>query len=211
MKIPVATVVTQVVVDGDDPGFQEPTKPIGPFYSREEAERLRLEKGWRMVQDSGRGWRRVVPSPKPLEIVELGCIRTLFEAREVVIAAGGGGIPVVRDAQGILKGVEAVIDKDRATTVLANSLGVEGIVMVTAVDRVALHFGTPQQKELETMTVSEARRYLREGHFPPGSMGPKIEAAIGFLEGSGKAVVITSPACMRGALAGSDGTLITRG
>ncbi|MBD3334716.1 MAG: carbamate kinase [Candidatus Eisenbacteria bacterium] len=211
IPIPVVTLVTQVVVDHADAAFDNPTKPIGPFFSGREAQRLREEKGWHMEQDSGRGWRRLVPSPRPLEIVELEAIRMQFEAGSVVVTVGGGGIPVVRDPGGNLAGVEAVIDKDRATMVLARSLRVDGIVIVTAVDQVALHYGTDRQQEIGRMTVSEARGYLSEGHFPPGSMGPKIEGAIDFLEAGGKAVLITSPRCIRAALDGKAGTRVVAG
>jgi len=209
LKRSVATVITQVVVDDKDPAFKNPTKPIGPFYDEEHAKRLQIQKGWAMVQDSGRGWRRAVPSPKPQEVVEIDSIRSLLDSGEVVVAAGGGGIPVIRTEEGLLKGVEAVIDKDRATEVLALSLAVDGIVVVTGVDQVSLNYGTDKQRDVSEMTVSEARRYLEEGHFPSGSMGPKIESAIAFLEGGGKFLVVTSPRCMRDALAGKGGTRIT--
>jgi|AMFO01.1.fsa_nt_gi carbamate kinase len=208
LEIPVATVVTQVVVDAADPAFENPTKPIGPFYTRAEAERLEREKGWTMAEDSGRGWRRVVPSPRPLEIVELEFLRAAFGAGHLLVAVGGGGIPVVRRSDGSLQGVEAVVDKDRAATLLARSLGVDGIVTVTAVERVALHYGTPRAREIATMTAAEARRYLREGHFPPGSMGPKVEAAVEFVESGGRFVLITSPGRMCEALEGHHGTWI---
>lgn len=210
LDVPVATVVTQVVVDRDDHAFQNPTKPIGPFYTQRVAERFRLEKGWSVVQDSGRGWRRVVPSPHPREIVEIEFIRTLVDKGHVVIAAGGGGIPVVRDEQGRLRGVEAVIDKDLASTVLARSLGVRQIIAVTGVSRVAINFGKDDQRDLETMTLAEAEQYMKEGHFPPGSMGPKIEAAMDFLRSGGEAVVITSPSEIEEAFSGKAGTRITR-
>jgi carbamate kinase len=206
-----ATVVTQVVVDGADRAFANPTKPIGPFYKEETARRLQTEKGWTMAPDSGRGWRRVVPSPRPLEVVEIDAIRSLLEAGHVVVAAGGGGIPVVRKENGELKGVEAVIDKDRATGILALSVGVEGIIVVTGVDRVSLNYGTDRQEGISEMTSTDARRHLEDGQFPPGSMGPKIESAIEFLEGGGRFVVITSPSRMRDAMAGKDGTRILPG
>jgi carbamate kinase len=211
LEVPVATVVTQVVVAAHDPAFEHPTKPIGPFYAQKRAEKLRVEKGWTVAQDSGRGWRRVVPSPKPVEIVEIDFIRTLFDAGSVVIAVGGGGIPVVRSSGGTFEGVEAVVDKDRAAVVLARSLGVPEVVTVTGVDRIALNFGKKDQKDLETMTVTEARRYLKQGHFPPGSMGPKIEAAIEFLEAEGEVVIVGSPEKLKDALEGRSGTRIVRG
>ncbi|MFH0778466.1 MAG: carbamate kinase [Candidatus Eisenbacteria bacterium] len=202
------TVVTQVVVDPNDPAFRKPTKPIGPFYSRSTAEKMTAEKGWVVVEDTGRGYRRVVPSPRPLEIVEADVIRELVEAERIVIAVGGGGIPVVRLSDGSLKGVEAVIDKDLAASVLARVLGVEALVIVTAVAKVALSFGKPDQFDVDLMRAAEAGRYLAAGEFPSGSMGPKIEAAIEFLEGGGKEVLITSHIEIREALQGRAGTKI---
>ncbi len=204
----VATVVTQVRVDAGDPAFQRPTKPIGPFYRREAADRLRVTRGWPMIEDSGRGYRRVVPSPEPLEIIEIGAIRGLLERDVVAIAAGGGGIPVVRQADGSLVGVEAVIDKDRTAAVLARALGIDRLVIVTGVDRVAIGFGTPEQRDLAELAADEARKYLDAGEFPAGSMGPKIEAAIEFLAGGGREAIITSPNTLGLALAGKHGTWI---
>lgn len=204
----VVTVITQTVVDPQDPAFANPTKPIGPFYTAEEARTLECEREWRMTEDAGRGWRRVVASPDPIRIVELESIRTLIEIGQVVIAAGGGGIPVAQTESGEYRGVEAVIDKDLASVVLAAAVGAERLVIVTVVDRVALHFGTPQQQDLDSMTLAEARRYYDEGHFPPGSMGPKILGAIRFLESGGKEVLVTSPQRLRDALAGKAGTRI---
>ncbi len=204
----VVTVITQTVVDPQDPAFANPTKPIGPFYTAEEARTLECEREWRMTEDAGRGWRRVVASPDPIRIVELESIRTLIEIGQVVIAAGGGGIPVAQTESGEYRGVEAVIDKDLASVVLAAAVGAERLVIVTVVDRVALHFGTPQQQDLDSMTLAEARRYYDEGHFPPGSMGPKILGAIRFLERGGKEVLVTSPQRLRDALAGKAGTRI---
>ncbi len=189
----VFTIVTQVVVDQNDPAFSNPTKPIGPFYKPEEAERVAKEKGWAVVEDSGRGYRRVVPSPKPLEIVEWRAIEKAIDSGAIVIAVGGGGIPVVRLSDGTLKGVEAVIDKDRASSVLAKQLGADMLVILTQVEKVALNYGKPNQIDLDLLTVEEAKQYLKEGQFPPGSMGPKIEAAIEFLEAGGEEVVITLP------------------
>jgi len=205
----VATVITQVVVDRDDPRFVNPSKPIGPFYDEHEAEVLASTKGWRMVQDAGRGWRRVVPSPLPKRIVEIATVRALFEQGHVVIAAGGGGIPVVEREDGSLGGVEAVIDKDLASVVLAHALGAETLLNITAVDSVQLDFGTPAQRRIPRMTIQEAMRLLGEGQFPPGSMGPKIEAAIWFLKGGGREVCITSPAGLHDAWKGKGGTWIT--
>ncbi|MDM7916578.1 MAG: carbamate kinase, partial [Candidatus Eisenbacteria bacterium] len=197
----VVTAITQVVVSPDDPAFTHPTKPIGPFYSPEEARRLQADKGWTLAEDAGRGIRRVVPSPVPLRIVEVSAIRTLFEAGHIVIAAGGGGIPVVEE-HGRLRGVEAVIDKDLASIILALAVRVDTVVNVTAIDQVALDFGKPTQRNLSTLTLEEAKRHLRDGQFPDGSMGPKIRAAVQFLEGGGREVIITSPSRVREALDG---------
>lgn len=207
----IVTVVTQTLIDPDDPAFHRPTKPIGRFYGNDEAERLQVGRGWRMVEDAGRGWRRVVPSPMPVEIIERLTIKGLVYQSIVVIAAGGGGIPVVREDEGDLAGVEAVIDKDLASSLLAQSIGADLLLICTAVERVALHYGKPEQRELSTMTVSEAKQYLSQGHFPPGSMGPKILAAIRFVEATGGAALITSPESMERALAGQTGTRITGG
>jgi len=204
----VVTLVTQVVVAPDDPGFERPTKPIGPFYTEDEARSLERERGWRMVEDSGRGWRRVVASPEPLRIVEIGSVKALLQAGHVVIAAGGGGVPVIEQAPGEHAGVEAVIDKDLASVVLGREIGARKLVIVTSVDRVAIHFRTPRQRDLERLTAKEARRYLDEGHFPEGSMGPKILGAVRFLEAGGREVVITSPSKIDEALAGRAGTHI---
>lgn len=203
----VATVVTQVIVDKDDPAFRRPTKPIGQFYTPAEARKLSEERGWTLVEDSGRGMRRVVPSPRPVRIVEESIIRSLFESGHVVIAAGGGGIPVVEE-EGRLRGVEAVIDKDFASVVLALAVKVETLINVTAIDEVLLDFGRPTQRPLPRLTVAEARRYLEEGQFPEGSMGPKIRAAIQFLEGGGREVIITSPPRIRDSMEGNAGTRI---
>jgi carbamate kinase len=204
---PVATVVTQTVVDPADPAFGDPTKPIGPFYPPVKADELRRSQRWTMIEDAGRGWRRVVPSPEPLEIVEAPVVRALIGQGVVVIAAGGGGIPVVR-REARYEGVEAVIDKDLASAVLATDLGARLLVFSTAVEHVALDYGTPAQRPIATMTVGEARRHLDDGQFPPGSMGPKIVASIRFLERAGEAVVITAPHAIEAALAGRAGTRI---
>ncbi|MDM7916812.1 MAG: carbamate kinase [Candidatus Eisenbacteria bacterium] len=205
----VATIITQTVVDETDPGFQHPTKPIGPFYDEASARELQASKGWRMVQDAGRGWRRVVPSPMPRRIVELPLIRKLHESGHVVIAAGGGGIPVIERPDGTLAGVEAVIDKDLASVVLALELGARSLIIVTAVERVAIDFGKPEQRWIERMSVEDAERYLKQGQFPPGSMGPKIAAAIWFLRSGGREICITNPATLHDSLAGRAGTWIT--
>lgn len=205
----VVTVVTQTVVDPDDPAFHRPTKPVGPFYDPEDAERLQRDRRWRMVEDAGRGWRRVVPSPMPLEIVERLVIKGLVHQAIVVIAAGGGGIPVVREGDGHLRGVEAVIDKDLATSLLAQSIGADLLLISTAVERVALNYGKPDQRDLAEVTVGEAKQYLSEGHFPPGSMAPKILAAVRFIEAGGRETLITSPESIERALAGKTGTRVT--
>ena len=204
----VAYVLTHTVVDPADPAFGQPTKPIGPFYTEADAGAKRERNGWQMIEDSGRGYRRVVPSPSPLRIVESDQIRTLVDAGHVVVAVGGGGIPVVEDIPGIYHGVEAVIDKDRASALLAASLKVPLLVLSTGVEQVAVHFRKPEQRFLDRLTVTEARRYLAEGEFPKGSMGPKIEAAIAFLEHGGKEVLITTPAALERAISGATGTWI---
>lgn len=202
------TVVTQVVVDGDDPAFRHPSKPIGPFYDQERALQYQQERGWAVAEDAGRGWRRVVPSPFPQGIVETGAIRALVEKGFVVIAVGGGGIPVVRHADGSLHGVEAVIDKDHASALLAIRLQADLFLISTAVEKVALNYRKPDQRDLDSMTVAEARKYLAEGHFAPGSMKPKIEACIQYLEQGGRQALITSPENIARALRGQTGTRI---
>lgn len=204
----IVPVVTQVVVNADDPAFQDPSKPIGPFMTEEDAKSHELEVGWHIREDAGRGWRRVVASPRPLEIVELPAIRELLARDVIVIAAGGGGIPVLRDANGALQGVPAVIDKDQATCLLARELGADIFMVSTGVERVAIHYRTPQEKWLDRMTLSEVKRYREEGHFAPGSMLPKIDAAIEFLEGGGKHVIVTMPEKIEEALQGHTGTHI---
>jgi len=198
----VFTIITQVMVDAADPAFKKPTKPIGPFYERAEAEEMARDKGWSIVEDCGRGYRRVVPSPLPLEIVEWRAIERAVATGAVVIAVGGGGIPVVRAADGSLHGVEAVIDKDRASSVLAGELRADLLLILTEVEKVAIHYGKPDQVDLDVMTVGEARAYLAAGEFPVGSMGPKIDAAIDFLEGGGREVIITRPELLSEAIAG---------
>ena len=208
IKKQMVSVVTQVVVDKNDPAFKNPTKPIGPFFSPEDAEHHRKEDGWAVKEDSGRGWRRVVPSPKPLEIVEQDVINTLLENDVVVIAVGGGGIPVIRKANGDLAGCAAVIDKDLASCLLAKNLKADIFVISTGVDKVALNFGKPDQKFIDKMTVAEAEQYLKEGQFPAGSMGPKIAAAIDYLKNGGKHVIITQPHLLEDAIHGKTGTHI---
>lgn len=209
----VTAIVTSVEVDPNDPGFDNPTKPIGSFYRRKRAEELIAECGWKMTLVPKQGHRRVVPSPLPRAIVEIELIRRLVAAGELIVATGGGGVPVVRGLNGDRVGVEAVIDKDRTAALLARALGATTLLIVTSVDRVALDFGTPFERFLEQMTVSEARMHLMGGHFPPGSMGPKIEAAIDFLETaphSDARVIICSLEHMADALAGKSGTRIVR-
>jgi carbamate kinase len=192
IKREVVTIVTQVIVDKDDPSIKKPTKFIGQFYPKEEAKRLAKQNGWMVREDRGKMWRRVVPSPIPLEIVEKKTIKTLVENGIIVISAGGGGIPVYVEDDGRLEGVDAVIDKDRASAVLARDIGAQLLLILTEVEKVALNYGTLLQQDLDRFTVEEAKKYLAERHFPPGSMGPKIEAAIQFLEAGGKQVIITS-------------------
>jgi carbamate kinase len=204
----VVGLVTQVEVDGDDPGFRNPTKPVGPFFNETDAQALTREFGVTMKQDAGRGWRYVVPSPAPLHICDISLVEALMCTRTVVIAGGGGGIPVVRDSAGCRHGVEAVIDKDLTTGLMANVLGIYDMMILTAVPRVSINFGRPEQRELDRVSLSEMRRYQAEGHFPPGSMGPKVEAALRFLEAGGRRVVITSLDTAVPALRGETGTHI---
>jgi carbamate kinase len=205
---PIASVVTQVLVDRDDPGFQNPTKGIGGFTTQEDAVKFE-DDGWRVVEDAGRGWRRVIASPIPLRIVELEAIRTLVDQGFIVIAVGGGGIPVMEDENGNLVGTRAVIDKDRATSLLAQELKVDLFLISTAISQVAIHFNEPNQQWLDEMTIEEARKYMAEGHFKPGSMGPKIEAVLSFLEVYPEGqVLITDPPNIANALDGKTGTWI---
>ncbi len=202
------TVITQTLVAADDPAFQHPSKPIGAFMNEEQA-RLFMADGWSVIEDAGRGWRRVVASPEPRQIIELDAIRHLLHDGFIVVAAGGGGIPVVRNRKGELRGVMAVIDKDRATALLAIGLRADLFLISTAVEKVALRYGQPDQQDLDRMTLAEAKRYLEEGHFAPGSMRPKIEGVIRFLEAGGARAIITSPPNIARALAGETGTHIT--
>jgi carbamate kinase len=206
----VAAVVTKTIVNRDDPSFHNPTKPIGSFMSEEEALSHKNEFGWQVLEDAGRGFRRVVPSPIPRVIIELDVIRLLVEDGYIVIAAGGGGIPVIRKEQGDLQGVEAVIDKDLGSSLLARNLGADTFIISTAVDAVYLNFGKENQKPIPHVTLSEIRQYMAEGHFKPGSMMPKIEAIIQFLEGGGKKAVITSPENLLRAVKGEAGTTVTK-
>ena len=207
----VVTVVTQVEVDVNDPAFQNPSKPIGSFMDKDQAMKRKEEDGWDVVEDAGRGWRRVVPSPLPKRIVEEPAVKQLISAGTIVITVGGGGIPVVADENGKLRGVAAVIDKDFASSLLAIRLNVDVFIISTAVEKVALNFGKPNEKWLDHMTLAEAKAYLAEGtHFAKGSMAPKIQAVINFLEAGGEKAIITDPPNITRALAGETGTIITR-
>ena len=206
----VVTVVTQVVVDKDDPKFKAPSKPIGPFYTEEEAKAIAAEKGYTMKEDARRGWRRVVASPLPVEIVELDAVKTLNDAGFVVVTVGGGGIPVVRNEAGDLEGVAAVIDKDLASEKLARDMDADALVILTAVEKVSINFKKPDQKDLDRMSAAEAKQYIKEGHFAPGSMLPKIEAALNFVESKpGRIAIITSLDKAVDAIEGRAGTTIT--
>jgi carbamate kinase len=205
---PVATIVTQAVVSKEDPAFENPTKPIGPFYTQEELDKILETEKISYIEDSGRGYRRVVASPKPVTIVEKEAIQALLDKEITVITAGGGGIPVIEE-NGMLKGTDAVIDKDFASALLAAEINADYLFIVTGVEQVAIHFGTPQQENLFEMTVEDALRYMDEGHFPKGSMGPKIEAAILFLKKGGKNVIITTMDKLQDALEGKTGTRVT--
>lgn len=207
LNVPVVTVVTQVVVSRDDPAMQHPSKPIGPFYSRADAEQRRQMFGWQIVEDAARGYRRVVPSPEPIDIVELEVIRSLVDQGVLVIAAGGGGIPVVR-SNGGLCGIDAVIDKDRASALLASRLGVDLFAISTDTEFVYLDYKKPGQRPVTQATAAEMQEHYRGGHFPPGNMGPKIESALRFLANGGREVIITSYEHLYEAVAGSAGTHI---
>ncbi|SDK23542.1 carbamate kinase [Streptomyces indicus] len=204
---PVA-VLTHTVVDAADPAFTRPTKPIGTHYARDEAERLAALHGWAIGEDAGRGWRRLVPSPAPRLVVEQDAIAALLAAGQLVIAGGGGGIPVVAAPDGSLRGVEAVVDKDATSALLARGLGAQELVITTGVERIALDFGTPHERFVDLLHWDEAERHLADGQFPEGSMGPKVRAALDFLAGGGSSVLITSPAALGAALAGRAGTRI---
>ena len=202
------TVVTQVEVAADDPAFQNPSKPIGSFMDRDTAMRHQEQDDWHVIEDAGRGWRRVVASPVPIRVVEQDVIEKLSALGYIVVAVGGGGIPVIANHHGDLKGVPAVIDKDRASSLLARGIQADLFLISTAVDQVCIHFGTPQEHPIDRMTVAQARQYIQEGHFAPGSMLPKIEAIVDFIEAGGKQALITSPENIEPALAGKTGTWI---
>ena len=204
----VTTVLTEVEVDPTDVAFKRPTKPIGPFFTRYRAEALERDLGWTMREDAGRGWRHVVPSPRPLRILNVPTIVHVLNGADVVIAAGGGGIPVVRGRDGQWRGVEAVIDKDYASALLAAELKADLYVILTGVAKVALDFGKPTQRTIDRLPLADAEKHLRDGQFPAGSMGPKIEAAIQFVRATGKEVLITDVEHLRDALAGKDGTRV---
>jgi carbamate kinase len=206
IKKQVVTMVTQVLVDKNDPAFQNPTKPIGIPYEKKTAELNQREKGWKIAEFKGQGWRRIVPSPKPIRIIEANAIKTLINQGFVVIAVGGGGVPVIEENG--LKGIEAVIDKDYASALLAADINADIFLISTAVEKVSLNFNKSNQKFLDKININEAKKYFNEGHFPPGNMGPKIQAAINFLEAGGKEVIITNPVNITNALLGLTGTHI---
>jgi carbamate kinase len=208
LRASVSSIVTEVEVDPDDPAFTHPTKPVGRFFSEADAQRIAAETGWDFIEDSGRGWRRVVPSPTPLAILDAPAINALLAAGVIPIAAGGGGIPVVRTPEGGYRGVAAVVDKDLTSGLLAADVGAGTLVMLTGVERVALDFGKPTQRAVDRLTVAEARQHLADGQFPPGSMGPKITAALQFIERGGPRALITALDKLDLALAGQAGTAI---
>ena len=207
----VACLLTQVEVEENDPAFDDPSKPIGAFYDAEEAKRIGAELGWMMKEDSGRGWRHVVPSPSPKHICDISLVQVLARRGTVVIAGGGGGIPVIRGPKGVRRGVQAVIDKDLTSAHMANVLDIGLLMILTAVPRIAINYGTPEQEELGQVTMGEMRGLRSEGHFPPGSMGPKVDAALQFLEGGGKRVIIAHLEEAMPALRGETGTHIVAG
>ncbi len=210
LKKEVATLITQVMVDPRDPAFENPSKPIGPFFTAYRAAALRKEKRWPMVEDSGRGYRRVVASPLPQRIINLEIVKSLIKEGTCVIAAGGGGIPAYYDGHDNIKGVEAVIDKDYTSSLIAGELKADLFVILTNVEQVAINFGKKTQKNLSRIRLKEIRRYYEKGHFPPGSMGPKIKAAIDFIENGGKEVLVTTPRELIRAVKGQSGTHIVR-
>jgi carbamate kinase len=205
----VITLITPVLVDRHDPAFEKPTKPVGPFYTRYRAQQLAREKKWTMVEDAGRGYRKVVPSPKPIDIVPKWIIHDLVEAGRIVIAAGGGGIPVILNNRGLYEGVEAVIDKDYASSLIAREVKADLFIILTGIEKVYIDFGKPGQRESPGLTIAEAEALLDEGQFPPGSMGPKIRAAIEYIRAGGREVLITDAAHLKAALIGRSGTRIT--
>jgi len=204
----VATLITQVVVDRDDPAFDNPSKPIGPFYSKYRASMLRRQKNWKMIEDAGRGYRKVVPSPKPIDVVPKYVIRDLVHAGKIVIAAGGGGIPVIINGNGLFQGVEAVIDKDYAASMIAREAKAELFIILTNVSRVYLNYDKPDKEPISVLPVDKAQEYLALGQFPPGSMGPKIEAAIEYIQNGGEKVIITSSNHLKASLINRSGTTV---
>lgn len=206
----VSTVLTPVAVSGDDPAFRHPTKPVGPFYTMFRAHQLMKEMGWQMVEDSGRGWRKVVPSPKPREVMNMDVIRQSLKTQDVIIAGGGGGIPVILEPDGSWKGTEAVIDKDYTASLIARELCADLFIILTGVPRVYDHFGTPQERPLDRINLAKARTMIEEGQFPPGSMGPKIQSAIQFVEATEREVLITSAEALTEAMKGESGTYIVK-
>ena len=209
MEKSVVTIVTQTIVNQTDPLLHKPSKPIGPFYTALEASQCREEYNWTIIEDSGRGYRRVVPSPLPTGFVEQYSIKSLFDKGDLIIAAGGGGIPVVKNEDGMFQGIEAVVDKDHTASLLASLLNTEILLILTDVDKVAINYGKSDQKDLDHLTLEMAKKYLNEGFFPPGNMGPKIESTIDFLENGGKKAIITSIENVFEALEGIAGTTIT--
>lgn len=210
IKKEAVTVVTQVLVDKNDPAYKKPTKPIGPFYDKDQAEKYKKEAGWDIIEDAGRGYRRVVPSPIPKDIIEKDVIKSLIDKGFIVVAVGGGGIPVIYDEDGNLTGSEAVIDKDYASSLLASIINADLFVISTAVEKVSINYKKPDQKDLDEMTLEEAKKYLNDGHFAPGSMGPKIKAIISFLEKGGGEALITNPPNLMRAIRGQTGTRIKK-
>jgi len=204
----IASLITQVVVDKEDPAFNNPTKPVGPFYSKYRAQMLKREKKWEMVEDAGRGYRKVVPSPRPIDIVPKKVLYDLVHSGKIVIAAGGGGIPVIINSRGLFQGVEAVIDKDFASSLIAREAAADLFIILTNTKCVYLNFGTPSEKPLKKMTMEQALKHFKEGQFPPGSMGPKIEAAVEYIKNGGKKVIITSANHLKAALINRSGTTI---
>lgn len=207
LKLEVAGIITQSLVDIDDPAFNNPTKPIGSFYTKEGAMALHKKNNWAVAEDAGRGWRRVIPSPEPIDIIEKEIIKKLLKEKVVIVAGGGGGIPVIRKNNKLI-GVEAVIDKDKATALLANEIEADELIIATAVEKVCLNYKKPDQKELNKVTLKEIKKYIEEGHFAKGSMLPKIQAVVKFLEKGGKEAIITSPEKLSEAIAGKTGTHI---
>jgi carbamate kinase len=204
----ITTLITPVLVDKNDPAFHNPTKPVGPFYTKSRSRELERKKKWVLVEDSGRGYRKVVPSPKPIDIVSKKTVRDLVLSGKIVITAGGGGIPVIINRKGLFQGVEAVIDKDYAASLIAQEVGVDLFIILTNVSRIYLNYGKTNEKPIKTMTIEKAKKYLSQGQFPAGSMGPKVKAAIEYIEHGGKEVLITSTNCLSRALNKKSGTRI---